>query len=579
MTNRPPPGLLGRLEHEAAHEIVLLERRAVQRHLLPHGFLRAATTRLRTLPPFRLAVVLTVTTGLPVSVFALPVAGAQIGAPATLVVLLVVGAGVTLTMAAVAEAVSRSVSVRYDGGFLGRLFADLLGRRASGVFTPLTALRTSLSLLATWIALSLSLATVTGVPREAWAIAAGVLILATLARGSAAGFTTVALAGTVSAVLLVVVALIALTALGEGDLVRSAGRTSTAEALGAVAGVTVMQFIGTVYVVGVGRSVLPADPSGAALIRGSAVGTAVVTALSALWLVAVAGAVPPGVLLDERGTGLAQLAEAGGPAVTVLGTALAVLLLGLGTQRQAMAVYAFARERLDHPWAAGIPVVALFALAEMLLGLGDVSFSDLVTVAGVLTNFAVAGVIPLLLAAATRRKGELPVSGAVGLAGRPAVVIGGCAVCIVALGFFAVAGFADPVPRLGALIVGVGLLAGCMALVRAGTFAPRVVLGLLCEGPSRRLFALAATRPFGPGGDGRRKFTGDQAWALEVWGREIGPDGRAGPLPARVELRRGDAAPQRSDLTLTGGDAFLPAGPGDWTARFAPVHAGRDDRA
>src|SRR5581483_9084349 len=79
------------------------------------------------LPPFWAAMVLSIMLALPQAILAIPIAGDQVGVPITIVLLVVVGALTVLTMAAIAEAVTRSGAQRYGVAFLGRLGHEYLG--------------------------------------------------------------------------------------------------------------------------------------------------------------------------------------------------------------------------------------------------------------------------------------------------------------------------------------------------------------------------------------------------------------------------------------------------------------------
>src|SRR5438874_73312 len=79
---------------------------------------------LENLPPFWTAYALTFTETVGASILALPIALADVGPLAGLVILVVMGLLNMLTIAAMAEAVTRNGSIRYQGNYLGRLVQD-----------------------------------------------------------------------------------------------------------------------------------------------------------------------------------------------------------------------------------------------------------------------------------------------------------------------------------------------------------------------------------------------------------------------------------------------------------------------
>jgi hypothetical protein len=366
------------------------------------------------LPPLWAVVALFVGLTLPQALLGLPVAAAAVGSLPALIVLAVIGALMTVAAAAESEALVRDGEFRREGGYFGKLVERYLGPRATVIPDALAALRTSLGALAAYVGLSVTLASLTGLPRVAWGLAALVTVAALLLRGglripSALG----AALGLASLPLLVGVAAIAAIH-GGGDL--GAVDDLSAESLGGVVGLTVMIYISNVYVVQIAREQLPRAPGGRALVLGSAIGTILLTVLAAAWLLATSAALRPEDLSGEVGTVLGPLADETGTAVTVLGAGLTVLLLGLGIERTAIAVMNLTAERLPERRRALAPVapLAVCLVGEALLAADAVSFSGIMGVAGIATNVLLALALPLLLLLAARRSGDVrPGPGAV----------------------------------------------------------------------------------------------------------------------------------------------------------------------
>ncbi len=94
---------------------------------------------LEHLPPFWTAYALTFTEIVGASILALPIALAGVGPLAGVVFLLVMGVINVLTIASMAEAVTRSGSIRYQGSYLGRLVQDHLCHSSPGLLSRVLA--------------------------------------------------------------------------------------------------------------------------------------------------------------------------------------------------------------------------------------------------------------------------------------------------------------------------------------------------------------------------------------------------------------------------------------------------------
>ncbi len=129
---------------------------------------------LEHLPPFWTAYALTFTETVGASILALPIALAGVGPLPGVVILLVMGVINMLTIAAMAEAVTRNGSIRYQGSYLGRLVEDYLGRSGSILLTTMVVTICVMVLLAYYLGFSLTLAGATPISAEIWV---GVLFL------------------------------------------------------------------------------------------------------------------------------------------------------------------------------------------------------------------------------------------------------------------------------------------------------------------------------------------------------------------------------------------------------------------
>jgi len=312
----------------------------------------ALSARIDALPPFWLTFLLTIAFSFSQAFLALPTGVATMGAIPG--VALVVGIGLVnvLTMACMAESCARSGDFRYGKAFLGRLVTGYLGAEASLVYSVIAALRTFLVMLAGSIGIALTLATSTGIRSEVWIAVVAVGELYYLSRKSQTLTITTMLA-LVAANLSLFVLIMGLT-LGQVDpamLLRVpvssiGGRGVDAAALKLALGVIVMLYIGHVYIIQCAKIVLPRDPSARSLIQGSVAGTIVLVGIFSTWVLAVNGVVPAGRLARELGTALPPLAERVGPTVSVLGSALVILLLGMSCLRTCTVLFNLVQERL-----------------------------------------------------------------------------------------------------------------------------------------------------------------------------------------------------------------------------------------
>jgi amino acid permease len=438
------------------------------------------------LPPLWAVVVLFVGLTLPQALLGLPIAAAGIGPLPTLAIVVVVGALMTVTSAAEAEAIVRDREFRDGGGYFGKIVERYLGRSAAAIPDALAGLRTSLSVLGAYVGIAVTLASLTGVSRVVWGVLTFVLLALLLVRGglkipAAVGATL----GLACLPLLIAIAVVAVDH-GGGDLSRV--ELSDGPAIGSVIGLVAMIYIANVYVVEVAREELGDDPGGRALVRGSALGTVILTVIAAGWLLATSAALDPGDVAGEVGTVLGPLADETGAGVVVLGTATTLLLLGLGMERTSVAVMHLAAERLPsgpHGRLLAIAApLAVCALGEVLLGADLVSFSDIFGVAGVVSNVVLGLVVPLLLLVASRAGGDEASASRVPLAGRPAVAGAILALDAVVLVAFATVLSDDVLRRAGAVVGLVALVATTVLAWRAGAFTRRAVSAVV-QAPSR----------------------------------------------------------------------------------------------
>jgi amino acid permease len=305
---------------------------------------------LEHLPPFWTAYALTFTEIVGASILALPIALAGVGPLAGVVFLFVMGVINVLTIASMAEAVTRSGSIRYQGSYLGRLVQDYLGRPGSILLTTMVVTICVIALLAFYLGFSLTLAGATSIRAEVWA---GLLFLLGIyfvrRKNLHATISSALLVGAINLGLILILSVLALGHVrGENLLYVHVpflnGRPFEPALLGLIFGVAFASYFGHFSVSSCARTVLQRDPGGRSLLWGCIAAQASAMVLYILWVIAVNGAIAPETLTGFSGTALTLLANVAGPAVNVFGTILAILAMGMASIHISLALFFTVRE-------------------------------------------------------------------------------------------------------------------------------------------------------------------------------------------------------------------------------------------
>ena len=305
---------------------------------------------LENLPPFWTAYALTFTETVGASILALPIALAGVGPIAGVIILLVMGVINVLTIASMAEAVTRNGSIRYQGSYLGKLVQDYLGRTGSLVLTAMVVAVCFLALLAYYLGFSLTLAGSTPIPPEVWA---GILFLLGFyfvrRKNLHATITSALVVGAINLGLILLLSGLALAHLRLDRLLYVHvpflnGQPFEPALLGLIFGVIFAAYFGHFSVNSCARTVLQRDPGGKSLALGCMAAQASAMLLYVLWTVAVNGSIAPQVLTGFSGTALTPLAQLAGPAVNVFGVLLTILALGMASIHFSLALFSTVRE-------------------------------------------------------------------------------------------------------------------------------------------------------------------------------------------------------------------------------------------
>ncbi len=586
---------------------------------------------LDTLPPFWFVLVFTMALGIPQAIVAYPIAVSAVGALPGLGLTLAAGLLCVVTTASVAEAAARSGVVRYGTAYIGKLATDYLGPAGAGLLSIAVFVLYLATIMGGSFAISRTLAQFTPIPAIAWTVvlfAAGIWLLAT-------GSSNLSLTLLLALAIVIVVLLVVITAVTLGhfraenllgpSLAEIADR---AQPFGNTIGIILMGFFASAFVVQCAKSVLPRDPSGRSLIWGSVAGLGGIGAVLLLWIVAINGSLDRRFLAAQTATVVTPLA-AQIPATALLGTLLVVFLSGLATLRCMIGAFNVAREWLpvqrpaSSPLATAqraawdvetlstlaaamqataaaprwwstdrgrfvlsvTPIALTFALSVLFLVANWDSFPAVLGMLGVITSSIFSGFIPMLLVAASRRKGEVVPGAVLEWLGRPLVIGAVYLIYVVILLIHAFVIWANPALRAIAVLVTVAVLGVTAIVIRQGAFRPRVVVEIRDDRRDGRRSAFSIVAHGRPaladvrlddrgGGQSSRASAGEigdfaalrsctfavpatGAAELKVWAHRVTPAGESEGLPATIEVRDGDVT-RRFDLGLTAGQIVLP---------------------
>jgi hypothetical protein len=232
------------------------------------------------------------------------------------------------------------------------------------------------------------------------------------------------------------------------------------------------------------------------------------------------------------------------------------------------------------------PVLVIFALAEWLLLRGAASFAGVLGFGGVIGNSLTAGIFPVLLLYASRRKGDYVPAVAYRPLGHIGFTLGVYLLFLANLLAHGLFIYRDPWSRGSALVMTLVVVGVTVAMLRRRVFGWRSVIELredMRGGGQRLLTVTSGGRPqiadirVGhaegeeahltaavdlPAGLALRYATlrlpASAAREIKVWAHRITTDGVSEGLPALVEVHAGGEA-KRFDLGLADGQAVVPA--------------------
>ena len=556
--------------------------------------------RLDSLPPTWMAFMFTLVIG--GVTLAIPIAAAGIGAIPSIILIVIFCLVSMVTIAAMAESVTRSGGIRYGNDFIGRVVGDYLGQASSVLLTVvLTAFSFGL-LLIFYLGISSTLEGSTPISAEVWLFVLFGVGLYFLTRGSlnvTVAFTFIIVI--INTVLLFIIGLLALGKLNLDYLTYTNlpllnGEPFNPALYSSIIGVIMGLFSAHMMVGVFGKMILERDPTGRALVRGHPAGIAAAGLINIFWVVAVNGAVPPQDLVAETGTALVPLSDQLGQPVGLLGAIFVVLGMGLGLIHFSIALFNLARERLSTQRANSLgrlgtflvslsPVVVVFAIALWMSITGSGSFSGILGFLGVVVDSLMIGIIPVLLLVASRRKGELVPGIVYRFLGNRFVVIAIFLLYLFILLFHGLVIWQSPAAKATGILVGLLVIVLTVNMLRKQAFAPRMVVELrddrreegqsllavvdggetapaqldlaYVDGNHEMGQANSALVAFSKLNSLSLRLPRSNARELKIWVHQLTAEGEAGDLPAQVVIAT-EKGQQKLDLTTADDQAIVP---------------------
>jgi amino acid permease len=231
------------------------------------------------------------------------------------------------------------------------------------------------------------------------------------------------------------------------------------------------------------------------------------------------------------------------------------------------------------------PVCLVFMLSEWLLLEGAQSFAAPLSFAGVIAVTLVAGIFPVLMLVAARRRAELVPGLVLRFLGHPLVTGGLYCLFVANLFLHGLIIWSGAIERISVMAVGLLALGVTIAAVRRGSFTPRAVVELRDDrrDQHRAVFLVTVKGELAPVrvrlsyadreqtydtavGDVPEvsalqqavfKLPPSQARELKVWVHQITREGESERVPGIVEISSGEQSPRQFDLGVLGDQVLV----------------------
>lgn len=554
---------------------------------------------LERLPPFWTAYSLTLTEIVGASILALPIALAGVGPVPGLILLLILGLVNVLTISGIVEAITRNGNMRYGTAYFGRLVGDYLGKPGSVILVPALLILNITTLMAFYIGISVSLADMTHISPLLWSAFLFLLDVYFLRRETLSATVASALViGMINILILIILSLFSFRSIQPGNLqylgsLFDGGQLFSPKTLEIIFGVVLFAYFGHTSAGNAAKVVLRRDPGGSSLLWGNVLAMVTAIALYIAWVIAVNGAIPSALLINETGTALSPLAARLGGVVPFLGIIYIILAIGIGTVHLSYGLYYQVREALPSSakkttqfLISMTPILLVFLVVEWLLFSGRESFSSFLGIFGIILLPLLGGIFPILMLAASRRKGDYMPKLSFGFLGKPLVLT---VIYLIYLGSVFVYGifiWTTPAQRFMAIGVGLVVLVFTYLVTRQGAFASRVVVELKVEtsdaGERATLGLVDAGRPLA--GTFRLVYADEEKSAngveieipayrqiktiliefapvsskeMKVWLHRITPEGKSEPISAALCVKD-DHAEKAIQMDSSSAQVLLP---------------------
>lgn len=556
------------------------------------------SARLEGLHPFWLAFALTLPVG--PGLMALPIAMAGVGPAAAMGLVALFALVNIITVGAFAEALARSGITRYGQGYLGQLVEDWLGPVGSVIITIVFLMDGVLILPVFYLGIATTLAAATGLGTPVWVgviFAIGLYFLSRRTLNTTVASTLVII--TITVCLLITIPLITATHLSTGRLTQAA----PAIGLGSIQlifGVMLSNFFSHQLMANYGRVVLRRDPTARYWIRGSVTAILATAVISALWILSVDGVLSQSVLQHDRGTIVVVLGKYVNPSISILGSALVILSLGMTTIHISLGLLFSTKERLPYRIRQDpilglvlpiLPVAIIFLITEWLAISGLVTFASLLGFVTVMTLTAMGAFFPILLALAGRRKSDIALAGFRGPLGSAPVLAALYVLFLAVMYAYGLVIWTTPVQKGVTLLAALAITIGTVLVLQRGMLHRRTVVEVrdhedeaagppsfsIVDGGQARAATVAVLN-----GDDEQRLTASEgplpplsrlrgvrfelpetgATEIKIWVHRVTSIGESVGITANVTVNNG-AERRDVDLGLSSGWTVLPLGPGN----------------
>ena len=459
-------------------------------------------SRLENLPPFTTAYALTLTETVGASILALPIALADVGPLAGIAFLVILGLINIITIIGVSEATIRNGKSRYwAGGFLSELAGSYLGNGGSIIFSIGLVILIFVMLISFYLGVATTLAQITRLPEEYWALGLFLVNLYFLRRQSLnATIASALVIGALNLVLILTLSALVLPHVRLDNLMFMNlpylnGRPLEPGLLKLIFGVILLSYFGHTSTANCARVVLRREPTGRALIQGNVAAMVTAMVLYCLWTIAINGAITPEALSDPnlRGTVIPLLVNKIGPVAEVLGSIYVVLGMGMVSIHFSIGLFNQVRtwmpthvlrrvlDAQSQFWLAASPIIAMFFVIEYMLVTNRGSYSGTLGFLGVLKGSLLGGIFPILMLAASRRKGEYVPGIALKMLNHRLVLFAVYLLFLSGIFLHGLVIWQDLPSKLAALAVGVVALVMPIVFVRGGFFKRRATIECRAE--------------------------------------------------------------------------------------------------